>query len=230
MFAIPSFALSPPPRPHAIPPATQPPCCELGAAFLDSSVVQATLDSGETLFHPGEPASYIYRVCEGAVVSCRLYADGRRQVTGFHLPGDFVGLEADTEHRTHAQALGPTRVKVLRRTRLSALAASDGGLGRALWRASLDAFRRSEDHAMILARQGATERVAVFLLDYAERVGTVDVIDLPMSRQDIADYLGLTIHTVSRTLSQLQADGLISARSSRQVRLLRRDRLDAIRE
>jgi CRP/FNR family transcriptional regulator/CRP/FNR family nitrogen fixation transcriptional regulator len=91
---------------------------------------------------------------------------------------------------------------------------------------SVRAFQRSEDHALILARQGATERVAAFLLDFAQRNGGVLTIDLPMTRQDIADHVGLTIHTVSRTLSQLQAQGLIEARSSRQVRLLDLQRLE----
>lgn len=81
---------------------------------------------------------------------------------------------------------------------------------------------------MILARQGATERVAAFLLDYADRVCAIEQVDLPMTRQDIADHVGLTIHTVSRTLSQLQAEGLIQARSSRHLRLVRRDLLERI--
>lgn len=211
-----------------VPPPDQP--CALTAAFADVSAGVSTFEAGEDIFRPGEPASFVYRVTRGAVVSYRLYADGRRQVTGFSLPGDFLGLEAGVEYHAHAQALGPVTARVLRRARLSAMAATDGALARDLWRMSLRAFRRSEDHVMILARQSAAERVATFLLDYADHAGAEDVIDLPMSRQDMADYLGLTIHTVSRSLSQLQSDGLIAARSSRHVRLLRRDRLEAIRE
>lgn len=210
--------------------ATPKDACPLAAAFADRSTALCTFSAGEDIFRPGEPASFVYRITEGAVISYRLYTDGRRQVTGFSLPGDFLGLEAGVEYRTHAQALGPVAARILRRARLSALAASDGMLARALWRTSLCAFQRSEDHAMILARQGATERVATFLLDYADRIDAKTAIDLPMSRQDIADHLGLTIHTVSRTLSQLQAGGLIEARSSRHVRLLRRDRLEALRQ
>jgi CRP/FNR family transcriptional regulator/CRP/FNR family nitrogen fixation transcriptional regulator len=120
-------------------------------------------------------------------------------------------------------------VAAVRRADLARLAATDSHLARALWQMSVRAFQRSEDHAMILARQGATERVAAFLLDYADRVGAIHVLDLPMTRQDMADHLGLTIHTVSRTLSQLQDQGLIEARSTRHVRLLRRDLLERIR-
>jgi CRP/FNR family transcriptional regulator/CRP/FNR family nitrogen fixation transcriptional regulator len=86
-------------------------------------------------------------------------------------------------------------------------------------------MRQNQNHASMLARLGAVERVAAFLLDFAQRVEAQDEVDLPMSRQDIADYLGLTIHTVSRTLSQLQSQGLIDARSSRHVLLRRQSAL-----
>lgn len=231
MTPAPSFA--PRPAPGVRPPAQasdQATRCELCEAFSDLSAAPAGFAAGEEIFGQGEPASFVYRIASGTVISYRLLADGRRQVTGFHLPGDFLGLEAGIDYRTHAQALGPVKATVLRRARLSAVAATNGGLARALWQMSVRAFQRSEDHAMILARQGATERVAAFLLDYADRVGVRDVVDLPMSRQDMADHLGLTIHTVSRTLSQLQAGGMIEARSSRHVRLLRRDRLEQFRE
>lgn len=204
--------------------------CAVAAAFSDPSAILVTYEAGEDLFRAGDLANSVYRISKGTVVSYRLYADGRRQITGFSLPGDVIGLEAGVEYRVHAQALGPVTVRALKRRRLSVMAGDDSDLARDLWRLSLQAFRRSEDHVMILARQGAAERVANFLLDYADSVGADDVIELPMSRQDIADYLGLTIHTVSRSLSQLEADGLISARSRRQVRLLRRDRLEALRE
>lgn len=203
--------------------------CELCEAFsIASSSVRSPLAAGEEIFRQGEPAGFVYRVLKGAVISYRLLNDGRRQVTEFHAAGDFLGLEAGLEYRTTAEALSQTMITTVRRTDLARLAAADSGLARALWQMSVRAFQRSEDHAMILARQGATERVVAFLLDYADRVGTVELVDLPMTRQDMADHVGLTIHTVSRTLSQLQADGLIQARSSRQVRLVRRDLLERI--
>ena len=165
---------------------------------------------------------------KGAAVSYRLLADGRRQVTGFHLPGDFVGLEAGVEHAITAEALSTVQASAIERTELAERAATDIGLARALWQITVRAFHRSEDHALILARQGATERVVAFLLDFAGRQGHPEFIDLPMTRQDIADHVGLTIHTVSRTLSQLQTEGLIEARSTRHVRLLQRARLECI--
>lgn len=204
--------------------------CELCEAFaVAASPVRATVAAGGEIFRQGDRAGMVFRVLSGAAISYRLLNDGRRQVTEFHVAGDFLGLEAGLEYRTTADALGGATLAAVRRADLARLAATDGGLARALWQMSVRAFQRSEDHAMILARQGATERVAAFLLDYADRIGAVDMIDLPMTRQDMADHLGLTIHTVSRTLSQLQAQGLIEARSSRHVRLLRRDLLERIR-
>ena len=203
--------------------------CALCGAFANATAApRSPFAPGSVLFRQGEPVRLVYRVLSGAVISYRLLSDGRRQVTGFHLPGDFLGLEAGVEHTTTAEALSRVDALAMERTELAGRAVTDVGLARALWQVTVRAFRRSEDHALILARQGATERVAAFLLDFAERMGRPKVIDLPMTRQDIADHVGLTIHTVSRTLSQLQAQGLVEARSSRHVRLLQRHRLEGL--
>lgn len=202
--------------------------CDLSRVFEAAATAapQSPFEAGQALFRQGDQARLVFRIRSGAVVSYNLLADGRRQVTGFHLPGDFVGLEAGVHHTTTAEALTSVEALAMSRSDLSVRAAADSGLARALWQTSVAAFQRSEQHALILARQGATERVVAFLLDFCARKGSVDVVDLPMTRQDIADYLGLTIHTVSRTLSHLEAEGLIAARSSRQVRILERERLE----
>ncbi len=203
------------------------PDCDLCGAFANATMApRSPFAPGDLLFRQGDAVRLVYRVLRGAVASYRLLSDGRRQVTGFHLPGDFVGLEAGVEHATTAEALCRVDALAMERSELAGRAATDTGLARALWQVTVRAFQRSEDHALILARQGATERVAAFLLDFADRMGRPEIIDLPMTRQDIADHVGLTIHTVSRTLSQLQAQGMIEARSSRQVRLLQRQRLE----
>lgn len=203
--------------------------CHLCAVFANASAApRSPFAPGEHLFRQGDAVRLVYRVLKGAVVSYRLLSDGRRQVTGFHLPGDFVGLEAGVEHSTTAETLSTVHATAIERAELAERAATDIGLARALWQVTVRAVQRSEDHALILARQAATERVVAFLLDFAERLGHPEFIDLPMTRQDIADHVGLTIHTVSRTLSQLQTDGLIEARSTRHVRLLQRGRLELI--
>lgn len=210
-------------------PRTETPDCHLCDVFANASAApRSPFAAGEQMFRQGDPVRLVYRVLKGAVISYRLLADGRRQVTGFHLPGDFVGLEAGVEHATTAETLSTVHASAIERAELAERAATDTGLARALWQITVRAFQRSEDHALILARQGANERVAAFLLDFAERLGHPEFIDLPMTRQDIADHVGLTIHTVSRTLSQLQSEGLIEARSTRHVRLLQRGRLEAI--
>jgi len=96
------------------------------------------------------------------------------------------------------------------------------GQGEALWRHALRDLQRSQDHVLTLGRRSATERLASFLLDLTERLGGASEFDLPMSRQDIADYLGLTIETVSRTLTQLQVQGFIQLHGCRHIRLARR--------
>lgn len=215
-------------RPVATPRA-ETPDCHLCDVFANASAApRSPFAPGEQLFRQGDPVRLVYRVLKGAAVSYRLLSDGRRQVTGFHLPGDFVGLEAGVEHATTAEALSTVHASAIERAELAERAATDIGLARALWQVTVRAVQRSEDHALILARQGATERVVAFLLEFAGRLGHPEFIDLPMTRQDIADHVGLTIHTVSRTLSQLQADGLIEARSTRHVRLLQRGRMESI--
>jgi len=217
------------PREAIVPSSDATPDCALCGAFASATAApRSPFAPGALLFRQGEAVRLVYRVLSGAVVSYRLLSDGRRQVTGFHLPGDFLGLEAGVEHATTAEALSRVDALAMERTELAGRAVTDVGLARALWQVTVQAFRRSEDHALILARQGATERVAAFLLDFAERMGRPEIIDLPMTRQDIADHVGLTIHTVSRTLSQLQAHGMVEARSSRHVRLLQRHRLEGL--
>lgn len=215
---------------EAVAPSMDPtPDCALCGAFVSATTApRSPFAPGALLFRQGEPVRLVYRILSGAVISYRLLSDGRRQVTGFHLPGDFLGLEAGVEHATTTEALCRVDALAMERTELAGRAVTDVNLARALWQVTVRAFRRSEDHALILARQGATERVAAFLLDFAERMGWPEIVDLPMTRQDIADHVGLTIHTVSRTLSQLQAQGMVEARSSRHVRLLQRRRLEGL--
>jgi CRP/FNR family nitrogen fixation transcriptional regulator len=169
----------------------------------------------QEVFGEGEPADYVYKVASGAVRSFRILADGRRQIAEFHLAGDVFGIELDAVRCVAAEALADTVLVVARRSQLLAEQAN----GPALWRKACADLRRSQDHALTLGRRSASERVAAFLLEMAERTDASEVLDLPMSRQDIADYLGLTIETVSRTITGLQAEGLIDAHGCRRIRL-----------
>lgn len=179
------------------------------------------LGKNEELFAEGDRASFFYRIISGAVRTYKLLEDGRRQIDAFHLPGDILGVELGEEHRFTAEAIGDATVVVLRRRGLAALAAGDDGLAEQMMAAMLRSLERAQDHMLLLGRKSALEKVASFLLDMGERVSDGDLVELPMSRTDIADHLGLTIETVSRTLGELVKCGLIALSTRRRTVALR---------
>ncbi|WP_342643957.1 helix-turn-helix domain-containing protein [Rhodoligotrophos ferricapiens] len=174
-------------------------------------------DRNGEIYGEEEPTGYLYRVSSGAVRICRLLSDGRRQISGFYLPGDVFGLEADDTHRFSAEAVVASVITVTSLGAVLRQAERDGELGRQLWNVTANHLARAHEHMLLLGRKSASERLATFLMDMRRRSGTSGTIELPMSRNDIADYLGLTIETVSRTFSQLELDGLIALPSSRRV-------------
>jgi len=166
----------------------------------------------------------------GAVRVSKLLDDGRRQVTAFHLAGEIFGLELGKEHRFSAEAISESSILVVKRSTVLALAGRDGEVARQLWTLTADALQRVQDHMLVLGCMNAKERVANFLLQLAKRVSSGNEVELPMPRQDIADYLGLTIETVSRTMTQLENAATIGLPSSRRIVLRNRaalGRLDA---
>ncbi len=174
------------------------------------------------IYGEGEPADYLYKVMSGAVRVSKLLDDGRRQVTAFHLPGEIFGLELGKEHRFSAEAISESSILVVKRSTVLALAGRDGEVARQLWTLTADALQRVQDHMLVLGCMNAKERVANFLLQLAKRVSSGNEVELPMPRQDIADYLGLTIETVSRTMTQLENDATITLPSSRRIVLRNR--------
>jgi CRP/FNR family nitrogen fixation transcriptional regulator len=180
------------------------------------------------IYGEGEPADYLYKVISGAVRVSKLLDDGRRQVTAFHLPGEIFGLELGTEHRFSAEAVSECSILVVKRSAVLALAGRDGEVARQLWSLTADALARVQDHMLVLGCMNAKERVANFLLQLAKRTSGGDELELPMSRQDIADYLGLTIETVSRTMTQLEHDAAITLPSSRRIVLRNRAALGCL--
>jgi CRP/FNR family transcriptional regulator, nitrogen fixation regulation protein len=168
------------------------------------------------IFGDNEPAEYLYKVVSGTVRTYKILSDGRRQVGGFYLPGDIFGLEFADEHTLSAEAITDAKVLVIKRSALTALAGSNAAVARQLVAFTGRELRRVQDRILLLIKS-AQERVASFLLEMAERVPAGNAIDLPMSRQDIADYLGLTIETVSRTLTSLESCAAIEVPSSRRI-------------
>ncbi len=171
------------------------------------------------IYGDGEPTEFVYKVISGAVRTVKFTADGRRLVGGFTLPGGIFALEAGAEHQLCAEAIVDTDILVLSRRHLLAMAATDPDLARQLWEVTAKHLARAQEHMLLLGRKTAAEKVASFLVDMAASGVTGSDIDLPMSRYDIADYLGLTIETVSRTLTQLASSRIIERVNSRHISL-----------
>jgi CRP/FNR family transcriptional regulator, nitrogen fixation regulation protein len=168
------------------------------------------------IYGEGEPADYLYKMLSGTARTYKILSDGRRQVGGFYLPGDIFGLETGDAHSLSAEAVSRCKVLVVRRSALVALAGRQHEVAREVWEVMGQELHRVQTHNLLLIRT-AQERVAAFLLEMAERNSTGDVIEVPMSRQDIGDYLGLTIETVSRTLTQLENLGAIELSSRHRI-------------
>src|SRR3954468_18043264 len=161
------------------------------------------------IYGEAEPADYIYQVVEGAVRTHKLLSDGRRQIGAFHLPGDIFGLENGKVHRFTAEAIVATTVRLIKRQSLDREAKTDAGMVRNLLKMTNDNLQHVESHLLLLGRQSARERVAAFLLEMNRRLKSRGAMALPMARRDIADYLGLTLETVSRELSAYQRQGYL---------------------
>lgn len=182
----------------------------------------------EEIYGEDEPADYVYQVVCGAVRSYKLLSDGRRQIGAFHLPGDVFGLVSGSVHRLTAEAIVDTTVRLVKRRGLEQAAATDVHVARNLWTMTASDLRHAEDHMLLLGRKTALERVATFLLEMDHRLAGTGTMALPMSRRDIADYLGLTLETVSRALSQLHSEGVLDFSGARQIILRNRRKLHNI--
>jgi len=173
------------------------------------------------IYGENEPAEYLYKLVSGTVRTSKILNDGRRQIGEFYMPGDIFGLEMGNDHAFSAEAITDAKVIVIKRSAVEALAARDNEVARQLWATTGRELQRMQDHILLLIKT-AQERVAGFLLEMAERIKSTTEVELPMSRQDIADYLGLTIETVSRTLTILESSAAIALPSSRRIVLCNR--------
>ena len=184
-----------------------------------------TYRKDEEIYGEDEPAEYVYQVIRGAVRTYKLLSDGRRQIGAFHLPGDVFGLESGATHRLAAEAILDTTLRLVRRKSLEQAAQSDVRVAGDLWSITSGELRHAENHMLLLGRKTAMERVATFLLEMDRRLAKTGMIALPMCRRDIGDYLGLTLETVSRALSELQQQGVLGLSGARQIMLRNRERL-----
>ena len=168
------------------------------------------------IYGENEPAEYLYKVISGTVRTYKVLVDGRRQIGAFHVPGDVFGFETGEEHTSSAEAITDCKVALIKRSALMAVAARNNEVARTMWALTARELQRVQAHMLLLIKS-AQERVAAFLLETAERVSAQGTVELAMSRQDIADYLGLTIETVSRTLSHLEKTATIEFSTSRRI-------------
>jgi CRP/FNR family nitrogen fixation transcriptional regulator len=188
------------------------------SASLTRPSAATTFDSGAEVYAPGDVARAYYFVEYGAVRIHRLLSDGRRQVVAFYLAGETFGFEAERTHSFFAEAIVQSGLRVISRP-------SNDAASSELLVLALRGMLRAQEHILTIGRQTAVERIAGFLIDMAERQGGLEHFDLPMTRLDIADYLGLTIETVSRVFAKLRSGGLIKLRSIRCVEIIKLETL-----
>jgi CRP/FNR family transcriptional regulator, nitrogen fixation regulation protein len=200
-------------RPAVPAPATEGPLGLMGAPMRFAR--------NSEIYGGHEPAEYLYQVISGAVRTYRMLDDGRRQISAFYLPGDIFGVEAGDVHLSSAEAISDAQVLVAKRSAVMSRAEHEKTLARQLWMLTVRELQRVQEHSLALIKS-AEERVAGFLLEMAGRNVAGAAVELPMSRQDIADYLGLTIETVSRTFTQFVQSGTIALETSRRVQLRNR--------
>jgi CRP/FNR family nitrogen fixation transcriptional regulator len=208
-------------------PADRPAGSPLDATFQMVGA-PVTFERNAEVYGEEEPAEYFYQVVSGAVRTYKVLQDGRRQIGAFHLPGDVFGLEAGAVHAFSAEAIARSVIRVAKRTGIVAMAARDSELSADILSRTAGSLRRAQEHMLLLGRRNAEERVATFLLDMARRESSEGEIELPMSRQDMADYLGLTIETVSRTLTHLESKAVIELPTSRRILLRSRGSLQRL--
>jgi len=218
MLSRSSEATTPPMTGHLHP---EPPVIAIHARFGAS---ESSFGKDVEIYGEREPADCIFEVISGAVRSYKVLSDGRRQICAFHLPSDIFGLENGTVYRFTAEAIVETTLRVVRRHSLEYVAATDVRVARHLLSMTARNLLHAENHMLLLGRKTSLERVAAFLLEMDQRLKGTGMIALPMSRRDIADYLGITLETVSRALSDFRSRGILEFSETSQRQIVLQDR------
>jgi CRP/FNR family nitrogen fixation transcriptional regulator len=203
----------------------KPPAAAHGlTSAIETMGASISFERNAEIYGEKEPSNYFYKVVKGAVRTYKVLLDGRRQIGAFYLPGEIFGLEPGEEHLFSAEAIVETKILFIRRSVVVALAAWDPAVARQLWTLTGRELQRAQNHLLLLNKT-ASERVASFLLEMDGRVDSDAEMKLTMSRRDIADYLGLTVETVSRMLTQLERSSAIDLPSCKRVVLRNREEL-----
>ncbi|HSR72806.1 MAG TPA: cyclic nucleotide-binding domain-containing protein [Kiloniellales bacterium] len=204
--------------------------------LAEMSAIVATLElaPGDPLFYESEPAQHVFNVTAGAVRVYKLLSDGRRQMTGFLFAGDFLGLANDDSYAYSAEAITHATLCRFPRRKLELLLERYPRMEHRLLGMASHELAAAQEQMLLLGRKTAREKVASFLLMLSRRAvkrGLKDSpIAIPMGRNDIGDYLGLTTETVSRTFTQLKRNGCIRLAAGNKIELVHRDRLESIAE
>jgi CRP/FNR family nitrogen fixation transcriptional regulator len=182
-------------------------------------------DKGAEIFWEESATDYVYQVTSGAVRNYKLLSDGRCQITAFYLPGDIFGFDCGARRQTTADAIVKTGVRAVKRMEIEAAASKDSFVSHLLLEMAIEDLEHARNQIVLLGRKTAIERVAAFLLEMEQRLPSTYTLPLPMCRRDIGDYLGLTLETVSRALSQFHEQGILDFLDARHIALKNRDRL-----
>lgn len=199
---------------------------------LDALAERLTLGAGEVLLREGDPAAHVFNITGGSVRVYKLLPDGRRQITGFLYAGDFLGLATGDRYAFSAEAMEPGSACRFRKSEYRALIQATPALEAVLLDRANHELAAAQAQMLLLGRKTALERVASFLRDLptADRMRPAQsgVVRLPMTRGEMADYLGLTIETVSRVMTRLKTEHVIRLLSLSELSIVRPDRLSAL--
>ena len=198
-------------------------------AVLDAIAEQMSLQADAVLIREGDPATSLFNITSGSVRVYKLLPDGRRQIVGFLFAGDFIGMTPGEDYAFSAEAIEPTTVCRFRRSDYRAAVRERPALEAALLERAMNELAAAQKQMMLLGRKTARERVASFLLELPARdpmrPSRDDRVRLSMTRAEMADYLGLTIETVSRELTKLKTAQVIQSISLHEIQVERPDRL-----
>jgi CRP/FNR family transcriptional regulator, anaerobic regulatory protein len=201
---------------------------------LNAIRLPVQLPHGAAAFDEGTPADYVYNLTSGSMKLYKLLPDGRRQITGFVFPGDFLGLTFNKEYVHTAEAITDASLCKFKRSQLERLFLELPKLESRLLDISRNELAEAHNQMLLLGRKSAKERIASFLVMLTVRAERLelpsDPLEIPMSRNDIGDYLGLTTETVSRTLTRLKQSGVIALNSDRRISIIDSETLDEIAE
>jgi CRP/FNR family transcriptional regulator, anaerobic regulatory protein len=188
-------------------------CDTLELRELQKRATQIRFGAGKTIFSEGEPADHVFGLSQGVVRLYKMLPDGRRQVLAFALPGDFLGMPLADQHSFSADAIGEVALCRFSRIELTKFIQSSPNIMQLLIKFATRELGMAQDQLLLIGNGSAEEKVAIFLVSWRNRLSHLSVfsetVPLPMPRQDIADFLGLKLETISRTLAKLEHKNVI---------------------